>query len=72
MSAATIPSTISPELMAEMQEAAENAAKGIRNPEKMREALERLAKRSAEIRQRCGVLDIGVPAIRELRGELPD
>jgi hypothetical protein len=30
------------------------------------------ARITEEIRQRHGLLDIGVPAIRELRGELPE
>jgi hypothetical protein len=60
-------SLIPPELMTELQEAADKAAKGIRDPEEARKACEEMDRISEEIRQRHGVLDIGVPAIRELR-----
>jgi len=59
--------TISSELMARMQNAADQAAQGIRNPEEMRRACERMDRIREQIRQRHGLLDIGVPAIRELR-----
>ena len=39
----------------------------VRDPEVMRQACERMDRRREEIRQKHGVLDIGVPAIRELR-----
>jgi hypothetical protein len=54
-------------LMAELQDAAARAAKGLRDPETMRQACERMDRISEQIRQRHGVLDIGTPAIRELR-----
>jgi hypothetical protein len=60
---------IPPELMAELQAAADNAAKGIRDPEIMRKAAESMDRLSEEIRKKHGVLDIGVSAIRELRDE---
>jgi len=53
--------------MARMQNAADQAAQGIRNPEEMRRACERMDRIREQIRQRHGLLDIGVPAIRELR-----
>lgn len=56
-----------PELMAELEAAARYAASGIRDPEVMRRACERMDKLSEEIRRKHGVLDIGVSAIRELR-----
>jgi hypothetical protein len=59
--------TISAELMARMQDAAEKAAQGIRDPEEMRKACERMDRIREQIRQRHGLLDIGVPAIRDLR-----
>lgn len=62
-------STIPPELMAGLQEAADRAAKGIRDPEEMRKACEHMDRLSEEIFQKHGILDIGVPAIRELRDE---
>ncbi len=57
----------SPELMAELQEAADRAAKGIRDPEAIRKARADMDRIREEIRHEHGVLDIGVPAIRELR-----
>ena len=59
--------TIPPELMAALQHAADQAAKGIRDPEVMRLACEDMDRLSAEIYRKHGVLDIGVPAIRALR-----
>lgn len=58
---------IPPALMAELQRAAEDAAKGIRDPEKMRQAAERMDRMREETYRKHGLLDIGVPAIRELR-----
>jgi hypothetical protein len=55
--------------MAELEEAARQALSGIRDPEAMRRACERMDRRREEIRQKHGILDIGVPAIRELRDE---
>ncbi len=42
------------------------------DPEIKRTIHERAAKITQEIRDKFGVVDIAVPAIRELRGELPD
>ena len=66
MSTATF---INAELMARMQDAADKAARGNRDPEEMRKACERMDRVREQIRQRHGLLDIGVPAIRELRDE---
>jgi len=66
------PSTIAPELMVELQDAAEKAAKGIRDPEAMRRASANMDRLSEEIRKKHGILDIGVPAIRELRDSVRD
>ena len=60
---------IPPEVMAELQEAVDRAAQGIRDPEAMRKACERMDRLPEEIRRQHGVLDIGVPAIRELRDD---
>ena len=59
--------TIPPDLMAQLQEAADRASKGIRDPEIMRLACESMDRQREEIWRQHGVLDIGVPAIRELR-----
>ncbi len=61
------PSVIPPEVLAELQEAADNAAKGIRDPEAARLARERMDRMREEIRKKHGLLDIAVPSIRELR-----
>ena len=58
---------IDPAVMAELEEAARRAAAGMRDPEAMRKACERMDRLSEEIRKRHGVLNIGVQAIRELR-----
>ena len=54
-------------LLAEMEEAARLAMTNVRDPEAMRRACEQMDRISEEIRRKHGVLDIGVPAIRELR-----
>jgi hypothetical protein len=58
---------IPPELMAELQEAANRAAQGIRDPEAMRRAAVSMDRLREEIRRRHGLLDIAVPALHELR-----
>jgi hypothetical protein len=55
------------EIMVELQAAAERAAKGFRDPETMLRACERMDRLREQIRRKHGVLDIGIPAIRELR-----
>ena len=60
-------STIPPEIMAALQEAATKAAQGIREPEEARQACAEMDKIREEIRLTHGILDIGVSAIRELR-----
>ena len=59
------------EAMKELQEAANSAAAGIRDPEVMRKAAERMDRMREDLRRRKGVQSIGVSAIRELRGDLP-
>lgn len=56
-----------PNLMADLERAAADAAAGRRSPEAMRQACEDMDRIREEIRRKHGVLDIGVPAIRELR-----
>jgi hypothetical protein len=55
------------ELMAELREAAQVAASAIRDPEVMKKARARMIQMRKEIFRKHGLLDIGVPAIRELR-----
>jgi hypothetical protein len=66
MSTETLPNN---EAMTRMQEAANRAAKGIRDPERMRKAAETMDRISEEVHKRHGLLDIAVPIIRELRDE---
>ena len=58
---------IPPQIMAELQAAADRAAKGLHDPEIMAKACGRMDQLREEIRRKHGILDIGVPAIRELR-----
>lgn len=67
MSTAERPAAIDPGVMAELQEAAELAAKGVRDPERMRLACEEMDRTRERIRDRIGVVDFAVPTIRELR-----
>ena len=60
-------SMIPPETMTALQEAADYAAKGLRDPEEARKACAEMDRIREDIRRQHGVLDIGVPAIRELR-----
>jgi hypothetical protein len=65
-------SSIPPEIMADAQSVAECVARGQPVPA---ELAKRVQERSKQIRvdllKNHGIQDIGVPAIRELRGELP-
>ena len=60
-------SIIDAETMAELEEAACKAAAGVRDPEEMRKACEHMDQLREEIYRKHGLLNIGVPAIRELR-----
>jgi hypothetical protein len=60
---------ISEEVMNAMQEAAERAATGTRDPERTKRARQSMDHIREEIRKEHGVLEIGVRAIRELRDE---
>jgi hypothetical protein len=55
------------EQLADLHKAAENVTKGVRDPDEVRAACEEMDRIREEIRKKHGVLDIGVPAIRELR-----
>jgi hypothetical protein len=68
---AIMATALSPELKAEMEEAARLALSNVRDPEVMRQACERMDRMREELRRKHGVLDIGVSAIREFRGEIP-
>ncbi len=72
MAASVNNSVFPPEIRAELEEAIRRAMSGVRDREAMRKACERMDHISEQIRQKHGVLDLGVPAIRKLRGELPE
>jgi succinate dehydrogenase/fumarate reductase flavoprotein subunit len=57
------------ELAAEIQEALEDLAKGIRRPEKMQAACERMDRLREENRRLFGEQNIAVELVRETRGE---
>ena len=63
---------ITPELQAEFQAAVRQAMSSRRDPEAMRRAAERMDRMREETFRENGLLDLGVPAIRELRGDLPE
>jgi hypothetical protein len=65
----TEPSLIPPEVAIKMREAAENAMKGLKDPERTKRARASMDRIREEIRKEHGILDIGVPAIRELRDQ---
>jgi hypothetical protein len=63
------PSAIPPEILAEMRDRAERAAKGIRDPEDARSSCERTDKMREEMQQRVGETDLAVVLIREARNQ---
>jgi hypothetical protein len=62
---------ISPELVAESEAAVAFAMSGERDPEAMPRAAERMDRMWEETFDKYGLLEIGVPVIRDLRGGLP-
>ena len=60
---------IPPELMAELQERAEQAARGIVDPEARRTARERMDRMREEFRRRHGEVNLAVELIREARDD---
>ena len=63
----TKPIGLPPEIMAKMNEAVRVAMSPVRDPEDMRRACDEMDRIREEIYRKHGLLDIGVPAIRELR-----
>jgi hypothetical protein len=61
---------VPPELAAQFQEALDDLAKGIRRPDKMKAACERMDRMREENRKRFGEQNIAVNLIRETR-DLP-
>jgi hypothetical protein len=62
-------STIPAQLMAELKERAERAARGIIDPEARRIARERMDRMREEFRQRHGEVKLAVELIREARDD---
>ncbi len=62
-------SGIPSEILAELQQAAERAAEGIRDPEIMRQACARMDQMREELRREHGEMNIAVDLIREIRDE---
>ena len=63
----TAETAIPAQVMADLEYAAELAANGRKDPEFTRRIREEAQRVREQVLQRNGVLDIGVPAIRELR-----
>jgi hypothetical protein len=61
------PSTIPPELMSELQDGAERAARGGIDPETRRLARARMDRMREEFRRRNGEVNVAVDLIREVR-----
>ena len=60
---------IPPEAMAELQAAIDRVLKGIRDPEAMRRAAERMDRMREELGQQIGEVELAVELIREARDE---
>jgi hypothetical protein len=69
MSSETKDTGISPEFLAEMEEAARIALSNVRNPEIMRQAAERMDRTREELCRQYGEMSIAVNLIREVRDE---
>jgi hypothetical protein len=67
MSAILKSSAIPPELMAELQERAERASRGVVDPDARRIARERMDRMREEFRRRHGEVNLAVELIREAR-----
>ena len=67
MSATTETKGIPTDVMADLQHATELATTGRKDPEFDRRIRDKAARIREDILRRNGVLDIGVPALRELR-----
>jgi hypothetical protein len=58
---------IPPELVAEMQERAERAARGLIDPDARRQAAERMDRMRQEFKRKYGEVSLAVELIREAR-----
>ncbi len=64
-----ITASMSPDLAAEFQEAVDDLAKGIRRPDKMKAACERMDRMREENRKLFGEQNIAVELIRQTRDQ---
>jgi hypothetical protein len=62
--------TLAPNVLADMKKATELALSGKKDPEFTKRVQDEAKKVRAEILKRNGLLDVGTPAIRELRDEV--
>jgi hypothetical protein len=60
---------IETELVHELRESLERAAKGIRIPEEMRQARNEMNRMREELRQNFGTVDVAVDLIRDARNQ---
>lgn len=65
----SIDTAISSETLARMQQAADQAAKGIRDPVKMREAFGEMTRLREALRSRIGTVDWAVGLVRDARDQ---
>ena len=69
MNTAQTPAGIPPDFAAEFREALDDLAKGVRRPDKMQAACERMDRLREENRRLYGEQDIAVKLIRQARDE---
>jgi len=60
---------VPPAVMADLLDAARYAASGIRDPEVMRRACERMDRMREELRQQVGEMNVAVDLVREVRDD---
>ncbi len=58
-----------PDVRAELEEAIRRALSGVRDPEVMREACERMDRMREELRRKHGARNVAVDLIRQVRDE---
>jgi hypothetical protein len=63
------PTSGTPEVLADLEEAARYAASGVRDPEVMRRACQRMDVARENLRQEIGEVDVAVSLIREIRDQ---
>ncbi|HET6880266.1 MAG TPA: hypothetical protein VFI31_08930 [Pirellulales bacterium] len=61
--------TVSPDVLQRLQERLERVAKGIRDPDEMREGAKNMDRMREELRQRIGIVNVAVELIRDARNQ---